>query len=155
MAHSVEARLPFMDFRLVSLAFQLDDAWKIRGPHNKYVLREALRGHIPEGVRARLDKMGFPSPVQSWFRGPFYDALQDTLGSATMRERGIYNVEAIRADLERHRRGDATIGNALFNVAQFERWMALTQREELASPSDRPTALRAMPFSSHAHATVP
>ena len=41
MAHSVEARLPFMDYRLVSYAFQLPGEMKIRGPWNKYVLREA------------------------------------------------------------------------------------------------------------------
>ncbi|MGQ0715397.1 MAG: asparagine synthase (glutamine-hydrolyzing) [Gemmatimonadaceae bacterium] len=125
MAHSVEARLPFMDYRLISLAFQLSDDWKVRGPYNKYVLRHALRGHIPEGVRTRIEKMGFPSPVQSWFRGPFHDALQDVLSSAAARERGIYDVAAIRADLARHRRGEISVGNALFNVAQFERWLTL------------------------------
>jgi asparagine synthase (glutamine-hydrolysing) len=123
MAHSVEARLPFMDYRLISLAFRLAPEWKLRGPYNKYVLREALRGQIPEQVRSRLDKMGFPSPVQSWFRGPLYTALQDTLSSAATRERGIYDVSAVRGDLERHRRGEISVGNALFHVAQFERWL--------------------------------
>jgi asparagine synthase (glutamine-hydrolysing) len=154
MAHSVEARLPFMDYRLVSLAFQLDDAWKIRGPHNKYVLREALRGHIPEGVRTRIDKMGFPSPVQSWFRGPFYDALQDTLSSAATRERGIYNVDVIRADLERHRRGEVNIGNALFNVAQFERWMTLGQQDGPAAPNAAAASVPGMSLPSSPPATV-
>jgi asparagine synthase (glutamine-hydrolysing) len=135
MAHSVEARLPFMDYRLITLGFQLPDDWKVRGPYNKFVLREALRGQIPEGVRTRIDKMGFPSPVQSWFRGPFHDALQDTLSSAATRERGIYDVRAIRADLERHRRGEITIGNALFNVAQFERWLALPGGAVVPPPS--------------------
>jgi hypothetical protein len=61
--------------------------------------------------------------------------LQDTLSSAATRERGIYDVRAIRADLERHRRGEITIGNALFNVAQFERWLALPGGAVVPPPS--------------------
>jgi asparagine synthetase B (glutamine-hydrolysing) len=51
MAHSVEARLPFLDYRLVSFVSGLSDDWKIRGPWNKYVLREGMRGADP-GVSA-------------------------------------------------------------------------------------------------------
>ena len=123
MAHSVEARLPFLDYRLVSLVFQMSSRWKLRGPWNKYVLREAMRGRIPEVVRARADKMGFPTSVNDWFRGAFYDALQDTLAGQAARTRGIYNIAAIRADLERHRRGEINIGAELFDLAQFERWI--------------------------------
>ena len=123
MAHSVEARLPFLDYRLVSLMFQLPSRLKLRGPWNKSLLREAMRERIPEIVRSRLDKMGFPTSVAQWFRGAFYEALQDTLASAAMRERGIYNVTAIRTDLERHYRGEVDLGAALFNVVQFERWL--------------------------------
>jgi len=123
MAHSVEARLPFLDYRLVSLAFQIPAGWKLRGPWNKYVLREAMRGRIPELVPTRADKMGFPTSVAQWFRGSFYDALQDTLASEAARARGIYNIPAIRADLERHRRGEVNFGAALFDVAQLERWL--------------------------------
>jgi asparagine synthase (glutamine-hydrolysing) len=123
MAHSVEARLPFLDYRLVSLAFGLPAAWKLRGPWNKYVLREAMRGWLPEVVRTRPDKMGFPTSVGSWFRGAFYEALQDTLASAVTRTRGIYDVRSIRIDLERHHRGEIDIGAELFNVAQVERWL--------------------------------
>ena len=56
MAHSVEARLPFVDYRLVLLARALPVRWKLRGPYNKYVLREAMRGRMQESVRARVEK---------------------------------------------------------------------------------------------------
>ena len=64
MAHSVEARLPFLDYRLVSFLFSLSDDWKVQGPWNKFVLREAMRERIPESVRSRFDKMGFPTAGQ-------------------------------------------------------------------------------------------
>jgi asparagine synthase (glutamine-hydrolysing) len=59
MAHSIEARVPYLDHRLVESAFDLEDACKLHGATSKYVLREALRGTIPETVRTRVDKVGF------------------------------------------------------------------------------------------------
>lgn len=127
MAHSVEVRLPFMDYRLVSLLFNLPVNWKMRGPWNKYVLREAMRKVIPEKVRCRPDKMGFPTPRKDWFAGVLYAPMQELLKSRAMRERGIYNVDAIRRDLERHRNGQTDVANRLFNIAQFEAWSEITK----------------------------
>src|SRR5690606_17151554 len=76
VAHSVELRLPFLDYRLVSLSFSLSARWKLNGPWNKHLLREAMRNRIPEIVRARPDKMGFPTPSDAWFRGPWYEPMR-------------------------------------------------------------------------------
>ncbi len=59
MVHSIEARVPFLDYRLVEFLFKLPEEWKIRGVTTKYILREALRGVLPENVRTRMDKIGF------------------------------------------------------------------------------------------------
>ena len=120
MAHSVETRLPFLDYRLVSLVFNMTADWKLRGPWNKFVLREAMRQRIPESVRTRVDKMGFPVPDRKWFAQDLYEPMQDLLASQAVRERGIYNVSAIAHDLQRHRDGHADVALRLFHVAQFE-----------------------------------
>jgi asparagine synthase (glutamine-hydrolysing) len=120
MAHSVEARLPFLDYRLVSFVSGLSDDWKIRGPWNKYVLREGMKGRIPESVRSRVDKMGFPTASKKWFAHDLYEPLRDILGSQAVRERGIYNIGALTTDLERHHRGESDFANRLFHVAEFE-----------------------------------
>ncbi len=120
MAHSVEARLPFLDYRLVSFVHGLPDNWKVRGPWNKYVLREGMRGRIPESVRSRVDKMGFPTASKKWFAHDLYEPLRDILGSRAVRERGIYHAGALIADLDRHRRGEVDLSNRLFHVAEFE-----------------------------------
>jgi asparagine synthase (glutamine-hydrolysing) len=109
MAHSVEERMPFLDHRLVSLAFQLPEHWKMRGSMNKYVLREAMRDKIPESVRGRLDKMGFPVPRKSWLANELFEPMQDVLNSQATRERGFYNLTRIRKDLESHRLGKIDI----------------------------------------------
>jgi asparagine synthase (glutamine-hydrolysing) len=122
MAHSVEARLPFMDYRLVSLLSCVGPEWKLRGPWNKFVLREAMRGRIPESVRARVDKMGFPTPVGKWLAGELLEPVQDLLASRAARERGIYDTDAILRDLRRHAQGQVDVSKNLFDVAQFETW---------------------------------
>jgi asparagine synthase (glutamine-hydrolysing) len=125
MAHSIESRLPFLDYRLVSLVFGLPLNWRMRGPWNKYVLREAMRGRIPESVRTRVDKMGFPVPASDWLAGVLREPVLDLMLSREVRERGIYHVDSIIRDVERHGRREADLSEAIFDVAQFELWSAL------------------------------
>lgn len=120
MAHSVETRLPFLDYRVVSLLFGLPAEWKVRGPWNKFILREAMRGRIPESVRARPDKMGFPTAGRKWFAHDLYEPMADLLASRSVRERGIYNVPRVVRDLERHRQGEIDVHHDLFHLAEFE-----------------------------------
>lgn len=125
MAHSIEARLPFLDYRLVSLALTLEPRWKMRGGANKFLLREAMRQRIPESVRVRKDKMGFPTPARKWLGRELYEPVRDLLQSREARERGIYHVPAMLQDLEAHRRGEIDVSDQLFGVAQFELWTSM------------------------------
>jgi asparagine synthase (glutamine-hydrolysing) len=134
MAHSVEARLPFLDYRLVMLLFTLPSEWKMRGALNKYILRQSMTGSIPETVRTRVDKMGFPVPGKDWIATTLYGALQDVLASRQMRECGMYRVNTIRKDLEAHARGDKDISTSLFNIFQFQMWSNLDQSVAISSP---------------------
>lgn len=121
-AHSIEGRVPFLDYRLVELLFQLPDDWHMRGHWNKYVQREGLRGRIPELVRTRVDKMGFPVPSRRWLCGDLYEIARDLLGSQAARERGIYNVPALLQKLDRMKADAAEPGMALFDIVEFELW---------------------------------
>jgi asparagine synthase (glutamine-hydrolysing) len=69
MAHSVESRVPFLDYRLVEFVFSLPDDQKIRGPVTKLVLRNAMGGILPDVVARRTDKVGFVTPEQEWLKG--------------------------------------------------------------------------------------
>jgi asparagine synthase (glutamine-hydrolysing) len=66
MAHSVESRHPFMDFRLVEWMFRLPTRYKIREGETKWVLREYLRRHGQPDIGSRRDKLGYPTPVGQW-----------------------------------------------------------------------------------------
>ena len=82
--------MPFLDYRLVSLAFQLPAEWKMRAPWNKFVLRAAMRGRIPETVRTRRDKMGFPVPLNEWFGKELRNFVEDLFRSQAARTRSVW-----------------------------------------------------------------
>lgn len=68
MAFSIEARLPFLDYRIVEYAFSLPTTQKISDGWTKWMLRQAVVGIVPDEVRWRKDKLGFPTPEASWLR---------------------------------------------------------------------------------------
>jgi len=123
MAHGVESRLPFLDFRLVSFLFSIDYKVKMNGPWNKHIQRVAMSNRIPSSVCGRTQKMGFPVPIRTWFAGPLYEVALQILSEPRTKERGIYNIHKIQADLRAHREGHIDVGTKLFNMLQFELWM--------------------------------
>ena len=68
MAHSLESRLPFLDYRVVELALSLPDAYKISRGMTKRILRESMKGILPRPVRNRVDKLAFVTPEELWLR---------------------------------------------------------------------------------------
>jgi len=122
MAHSIEARVPFLDHRLVEFAFAQPEQQLMDAALNKWILRRAMSGRIPEVVRTRPDKMGFPTPISTWARGPLFQQLREAIGSAGTLARSVIDVDVVLDDLERHRRGEVDHGPGLFDVAQFCVW---------------------------------
>ena len=83
MAFSVEARVPFLDYRLVEMSLALDDAEKLGGGVSKGVLRRAMRGVVPDRVLDRRDKMGFVTAEPVWMKrdltARFRAALEESI----------------------------------------------------------------------------
>ncbi|HSV61653.1 MAG TPA: asparagine synthase (glutamine-hydrolyzing) [Variovorax sp.] len=123
MAHSVEARLPFLDSRLVELSFSLGSQWKTHGRWNKHILREAMRGRIPESVRARVDKMGFSTSSGAWFRGALREPLTAVIREAGRAHPQFFDAGQLERLLQEHLSGKATHTSALFSAAQFHHWL--------------------------------
>src|SRR5215470_12678007 len=70
MATSVESRVPFLDHKLVEFTCRLPERLKLRGGTTKYILRESMKGILPDAILSR-SKMGFPVPIGAWFRGVY------------------------------------------------------------------------------------
>jgi len=125
MRFSVEARMPFLDHRLVERAIPMDDHWFIDRGMTKRVLREAMRGRIPEPIRTRRDKMGFETPEAAWFRTPLFRTyIQDMLGSARFAQRGIVDAERARRMYADHLAGRSDRSRDIWKLIHLEKWFA-------------------------------
>jgi asparagine synthase (glutamine-hydrolysing) len=121
MSASIESRVPFLDHKLVEFAATLPDRMKLRGFTTKRILREAIRGLLPDEILTRK-KMGFPVPFGDWTRGAWHGPVRDVLLDRTTRERGIVNPRAVEQLLDDHRAGRVNGGDSLWALTNLELW---------------------------------
>jgi asparagine synthase (glutamine-hydrolysing) len=122
MAHSLEARVPLLDHRLVELAFSLPGEELIRRATTKSVLRRALADLLPPEVAQRRDKLGFVTPESRFLRGGLGELAADVFASQSFRERGFVDAKAASARLARHRQGNLRAGMELWRALNVELW---------------------------------
>lgn len=101
MHNSVEIRMPFLDYRVVTYLFSLPMQIKIGGGFTKSILREAMKGIVPETIRRRKLKTGFNAPLQSWFRKELKELLLDTVHEKSFKESPYFNGPAIQKFVEK------------------------------------------------------
>ncbi|MHC2993597.1 asparagine synthetase, partial [Pontibacter sp. HJ8] len=88
MHFSLEARVPFLDYRLVEKTLASSADWAIRDGITKYILRESMKGVLPEKIRMRQDKIGFGTPQDEWFREPAWKKIvEEVLNSTSFKNR--------------------------------------------------------------------
>jgi asparagine synthase (glutamine-hydrolysing) len=121
MATSIESRVPFLDHKLVEYAATLPDEWKLSGFTTKRVLREAMKGLLPESILNR-PKMGFPVPFAGWTRGPWNAVAREILLDRRSRERGIIDPQAVDALLRDHAAGRTEGGDRIWSLVNLELW---------------------------------
>jgi asparagine synthase (glutamine-hydrolysing) len=120
MAASIESRVPFLDHRFVEQAVAIPPSLKLRGWRTKAVLREALRGLVPDAILSRR-KMGFPVPVGGWLRGPFRPVVDELVLGSRARSRGLFDPAALQRLVDEHAAG-ANHGDRLWLLANLEIW---------------------------------
>jgi len=124
MAFSIESRLPFLDYRLVEFLFTLGPEFKVRHGMTKHILREAMRGVLPEDVRMRIGKLGFPTPIVQWLRQPEVRAVVDgILGSPSFAARGYLDAPRVRDLYAKHAAGTADVWQTVWKAVNLELWM--------------------------------
>jgi asparagine synthase (glutamine-hydrolysing) len=123
MAHSLEARSPFLDHVLMEFMASVPAAYKIRDGHAKYLLKAALRGILPDAVLDR-PKMGFGVPLGQWLREGLRELLLDTVLSPTALARGLFRPESVRAMVAAHLAGSNDYQYVLWDLLLLERWHA-------------------------------
>ena len=99
MAHGVEVRSPFMDWRLVCFLFSLPPSTKIGSGFTKRILRDALKGILPEPIRTRTRKLGFPNLAEAWMSPRAQAFMREVVHSADFQQCGIWDGKKVAEDL--------------------------------------------------------
>jgi asparagine synthase (glutamine-hydrolysing) len=123
MWFSLEARVPFLDYRLVEKTLTLDPEWIIRKGSTKYILRESMNGILPPKIKKRRDKIGFATPAADWFRSKlFKDYICDILLNSPILNDGI--IDRVRAMniYEKHLRGKIDANKEIWKWINLDKW---------------------------------
>ncbi len=122
MAFGREVRLPYLDHRLVELAFSLPWDMKLHRGQTKRVLREAMSDYLPDSVKARRDKVGYAPPQAAWLRGPLRQWAEDLLASQRFAEREWNDAPAVVALWRAFRDGKDELNADVWRFLSVEAW---------------------------------
>ena len=123
MAFSIEARVPYLEVELVNYISSLAHDQKIRNGVTKFVLRNAIKGIVPEEIRNRMDKMGFVTPEESWMRYELKDYMMDILYSTSFKNRPYWNSEKVLEDYQKFVAGLTNYSPEIWRIICVELWL--------------------------------
>jgi asparagine synthase (glutamine-hydrolysing) len=123
MAHSVESRVPFLDYRLVEWIFSIPVNQKIRGAETKFVLRNGMKNILPEKVRNRKDKVGFATPTDLWTNKILKNEISELFSSTSFKQRGIFEASKIEST---YQKAPSTFkANEIWRILSMEMWFRI------------------------------
>ena len=125
MRHGLEVRTPFLDVRVVELAFQIAGTDKLRPGQGKQIVLDTFKSMLPEELHRR-PKRGFDLPLANWFRGPLEPFVQDLLSSEAVRNQPWIDPEGVRGLLEAHRARRRDNTPRLWTALSFLWWVRRT-----------------------------
>ena len=125
MAFSIESRVPFLDYRFAEYVASLPLNQKIRGGVTKYVLRNAIRGIVPEKIRNRMDKMGFVTPEEVWMGDNLYEFASKVFDSDSFHQRKYWYADKVKDEFNRYHLGKAGYSPEFWRVLCAELWLRL------------------------------
>jgi asparagine synthase (glutamine-hydrolysing) len=140
MAHSLEARPPLLDHRLIELAATIPARFRLRGSTTKYLFKQAMRGILPDRIIDR-QKQGFAVPLARWLRRDLAVFVRDILLSERAATRGLFDLRQVEK-LLRLNDGGRNLDLPLWTMLSFELWCRrfLDQRVTAPVRAHRPAA---------------
>lgn len=123
MAFGVESRVPFLDYRVAEYLASLPLDQKIRDGVTKHVLRQAIRGLVPESIRCRMDKMGFVTPEEVWMKEDLRPLIEEILTSDTFTDRPYWDADLVRQSYLAYVEGRAAYSPEIWRIVCTELWL--------------------------------
>ena len=122
MAFSIEARVPFLDYRLVEFLWAIPDNQKIHKGETKWVMRQALKGILPEKIRKRQDKIGFATPEEIWMKAELGREMKKVFVSASFNQRGYFQPGKTTEMFEKYLSGQVKNHQLFWRLYCLEMW---------------------------------
>jgi asparagine synthase (glutamine-hydrolysing) len=122
MAHSIEARVPYVDQHIVEYAFSLPDQYKIGGGERKHILRSVARKLLPSLIVDRVDRVGFGAPIHRWVSNDLRDELQDLANSPAFAPSGLVDRAGLRDYVAAFFAGEHHDAATLWRIFAVDRW---------------------------------
>ena len=123
MRFSLEGRVPFIDKELLKYLFSLDESAILNAGWNKNILRESMKGILPEKIRARRNKIGFTTPEGEWFKKIHKD-LEKILASDEFAHRKYFNQLEVLRQFKLDEKGKGDYGSmAFWRIINVELWL--------------------------------
>jgi asparagine synthase (glutamine-hydrolysing) len=121
MAASVEARVPFLDHRIVEYSMRIPRSLKLRYGEPKYLLKKAVEGIIPQNIIGRK-KQGFAAPIDEWLRSDWSAFVEHTLMGSELVRTGVFRSEAIKDIIQQNKIHKRLAGQNLWNLLNLTMW---------------------------------
>jgi asparagine synthase (glutamine-hydrolysing) len=121
MAHSLEARVPYLDPVVTNLALALPTRHQVRGLSKKVLLRKAAKPLLPREI-VHGKKRGFSIPAAAWLRGELEPFARETLSEGTLRRQGLFQPAVVQRELDDHVAGREDRSRQLWGLLAFTLW---------------------------------
>jgi asparagine synthase (glutamine-hydrolysing) len=121
MMNSLEVRAPFMDVHVVNFLNRLPYEYKLKGFKGKYLLKETMRGKLPEDIIDR-PKKGFGIPVSLWLKNELKDLCNDLLSKEAIESQGLFDYTYVEKLKQNHFKGRQNNRKELWNLMVFQLW---------------------------------
>ncbi|MBF8248093.1 MAG: asparagine synthase (glutamine-hydrolyzing) [Bacteroidetes bacterium] len=121
MAASVEARVPFLDHRLVEFSMKIPAALKIRNGESKSILKKAVEGIIPNNI-IRRKKQGFAAPITEWLRTDWSKFAKAKLTNSELMRQDFFRKDFVSGLIQRNQNGSREAGNSMWNLLNLTLW---------------------------------
>jgi len=121
MMNSLEARVPYLDSKIVRASFSMPSDYKIQGRNRKRILKDAFSDLLPPEI-FQFSKRGFGVPLAQWFRKELRNELESTLSNKSIEEQQIFSYKEVRRLLDEHIQGKENHASKLWCLFVFQKW---------------------------------